>query len=146
MLTKNNHRCGTFPKRSFFSPFLVHKLSPYLYHWYTFSVNGMKSFSQHPSYNILSFERDVLEDSGLVGCYAVLLGVPIFRVKLSHLTQKVKKLWSFEASVTIYPTTQHSNTKEMNCQHLYCCEELSRLCSIHKASGLTLGWVRHFSS
>lgn len=72
--------------------FLVHMLSPYLYHWYTFLVNGMKYFSQHSSYNTLSFQRDVLEDSGLVGCFAVLLGAPIFRVKLSHLTLKMKKL------------------------------------------------------
>jgi len=55
MLKKNNYRRGTLPKRSFFSPFLVQMLSPYLYHWYTFIVNGMKSFSQYPSCDILSF-------------------------------------------------------------------------------------------
>jgi len=80
-----------FPKilhQSIFGPNVIPLLVPLA----QFIVNEMKSFSQHPSWKILSFERDVPEYSVLVGCYAVLLGALIFRVKLSHLTMKMKKL------------------------------------------------------
>jgi hypothetical protein len=117
-------------------------LVPYLYCRYTFTVHEIKSLSQHHSCNILSLQSDVPEDSSLVGCYAVLLGAFIFRVKLSHLTLKMKKLWPLETQVTVYPMTQRSNTEEVDRQHPYCFEELSWLCSIQELSGLNLGWVR----